>query len=746
MQVNASSASFGFPATQAVDGDLATSWLTSFGDSTGFGQSPFIEVTFPADVGVAQVRLLGLNRQLPGHEILTGFVQAFDASGTEIFNSGSVQLPALSFDLRVPVDRDGVRRVRFTSTSDQCCTPGLAEFQVISRPGGPGFDPNNPADASADFDGDGLTNLQEFQLGTNPFSADTDGDGVTDGQEIALGTNPLVADTDGDGLTDGQEIAYGTNPLVADTDGDGLPDGVEVRLGLSPLLVDSNGNGVPDGSEDSDGDGLINLEEVQSHTDPGNPDTDGDGLLDGSDPDPLRPDRTPPTVTVTAPAAGDTLFQGQTLDLAANASDDGRVTRVDFLVNGALVGSATAPPYGLRINVPYATSQLTFEARAVDTNQNTGIAPALPLTVAPSPVTTVRGTFVDASGNPIAGATVSLQLQGMKGEFFSFNQPLTELPDLTGLTPSLAKPIAGLAFRNPGGLLSPDTFGVSLASDFAGRFTGFVSPQFPSFFTVTLGAADGARVLINGNPIVEVAPGGAYTESQGGVFLPLGTVPIEVDYFTGQSPSELRLDFSLGGLPSLQSRIGVPPQARRVRLLTKPDLFTTSTGPDGSFTFSAVPFILGDVEADATVSLGGLARTASVSDVPQVPGGVTDVGTIALAPVGCVTGTLTYNNCLSGPVTHPLMLLNLDLQGNPTTPPFLVATVNPDASGHFCAELPLDRPYYFLKEEELTCNNMVAPCHTTLFTSGLTPGQCGDESTCMDLGNVNFQCDFFHGS
>ena len=102
-----------------------------------------------------------------------------------------------------------------------------------------GFNPLDPSDAGQDADSDGLTNLQEYQLGTNPHNPDTDGDGIPDGQEVKLGTNPLDPDTDHDGLTDGQEIALGTNPLNPDTDGDGIPDGIEVRLGLNPLVPDA---------------------------------------------------------------------------------------------------------------------------------------------------------------------------------------------------------------------------------------------------------------------------------------------------------------------------------------------------------------------------------------------------------------------------------------------------------------------------------------------------------------------------
>jgi hypothetical protein len=45
-----------------------------------------------------------------------------------------------------------------------------------------------------DWDADGLSNLQEYQFGTNPKAADTDGDGITDYNEIFVyQTNPLVS-------------------------------------------------------------------------------------------------------------------------------------------------------------------------------------------------------------------------------------------------------------------------------------------------------------------------------------------------------------------------------------------------------------------------------------------------------------------------------------------------------------------------------------------------------------------------
>ncbi len=128
---------------------------------------------------------------------------------------------------------------------------------------------------NADPDGDGLTNAEEKQLGTNKKLADTDGDGLKDGEEMnTFKTDPLKADTDGDGLSDGDEARLEkTDPTKADTDGDGLSDGDEIRqFKTDPLKADTDNDGLKDG------------EEVNTlKTDPLNPDTDGDGLKDGDE-------------------------------------------------------------------------------------------------------------------------------------------------------------------------------------------------------------------------------------------------------------------------------------------------------------------------------------------------------------------------------------------------------------------------------------------------------------------------------
>jgi len=90
-----------------------------------------------------------------------------------------------------------------------------------------------------DSDGDGLTDDEEAEIGTDPYDPDTDDDGLTDGEEVKkYNTDPLNPDSDWDGLKDGfDEVRkYKTDPLKRDTDNGGVADGHEViEDGTNPL-------------------------------------------------------------------------------------------------------------------------------------------------------------------------------------------------------------------------------------------------------------------------------------------------------------------------------------------------------------------------------------------------------------------------------------------------------------------------------------------------------------------------------
>jgi hypothetical protein len=150
-----------------------------------------------------------------------------------------------------------------------------------------------------DPDADGLTNLQEFEvgladdqpLGMDPTNPDSDGDYMPDGWEFFYDLNPLdPADADedpvGSGLTNYEEYLYGTNPRMVDTDGDGMRDGDEVFGSLNSWQGDAFfpefGGSTDPLNPDTDRDGLTDgLEVLEFGTNPNRWDTSGDGMSDG---------------------------------------------------------------------------------------------------------------------------------------------------------------------------------------------------------------------------------------------------------------------------------------------------------------------------------------------------------------------------------------------------------------------------------------------------------------------------------
>ncbi|MBW6451751.1 MAG: fibronectin type III domain-containing protein [DPANN group archaeon] len=108
-------------------------------------------------------------------------------------------------------------------------------------------DNNGILDGDEDPDNDGLTNYEEYLLGTNPNNPDSDNDGIPDGWEITYNMNPTdpkdaTYDNDGDGLSNLYEYLenpYRTNPNLADSDGDGIDDGTEIANGSNPLDINS---------------------------------------------------------------------------------------------------------------------------------------------------------------------------------------------------------------------------------------------------------------------------------------------------------------------------------------------------------------------------------------------------------------------------------------------------------------------------------------------------------------------------
>jgi hypothetical protein len=133
-------------------------------------------------------------------------------------------------------------------------------FWNLTYPDLPDSDFDDISDGDEDFDGDGLSNKQEYNSPLNPgydpyrgssdpLCPDTDGDGVCDGPTVPAPWNltpgpdafPLDPsawlDTDHDGKPDELHGASNSGPALeedTDDDNDGLSDAQELAIGLDP--------------------------------------------------------------------------------------------------------------------------------------------------------------------------------------------------------------------------------------------------------------------------------------------------------------------------------------------------------------------------------------------------------------------------------------------------------------------------------------------------------------------------------
>ncbi len=87
---------------------------------------------------------------------------------------------------------------------------------------------------------------------------------------------------------------------------------------------------------------------------------------------PVTLDNTPPSIELIAPSAGETysLRDDDELTISVSASDEVGIDRIDFLVDGRRIATATSAPYSTSWSFPGQTGSYEILARATDAAGN----------------------------------------------------------------------------------------------------------------------------------------------------------------------------------------------------------------------------------------------------------------------------------------------------------------------------------------------------------------------------------------
>ena len=301
---SASSTEPGYPASQAFDSNVSTSWVSQTFTDSGSGYPPppsppmvWLKYQLPTAKTVVQYR------------ITSGLATSWTLQGSNDGSSWTSLHSGTQSQIGVPLDVNNATAYTYYRLYLQCATidGGIAEpypgiyywwfsFQasVSELELYEGQDPCNPegtlqglyecpgamvsngtveSGTSATFSSSHSITLTPgfWAKSGSTFSANldlnTDNDGLPDIWEYQYGSNlnllSATGDYDGDGLTDLQEYQLGTNPTNQDTDVDGMPDNWEVQYGLNPKVNDANA--------DFDGDGISNINEFNIGFDPSVP-------------------------------------------------------------------------------------------------------------------------------------------------------------------------------------------------------------------------------------------------------------------------------------------------------------------------------------------------------------------------------------------------------------------------------------------------------------------------------------------
>ncbi len=411
---------------------------------------------------------------------------------------------------------------------------------------------------------------------------------------------------------------------------------------------------------------------------------DGGGLYTGIYQLPVDYGSSPPTVSITSPAAGASAPARLPLTVTATASDEVAVNSVAFLVNGAVVDTVYQAPFQTTFLVPSGAPRLVLGAIATAVSGLQATAPEVVVNGAPnslpavSLLSPVDGQIVRVGETLALAAQASDPLEVPKVAF-----SVNGVPVGTAVAPPYR-----VSYVVPSGAatlaVTANVFDSAGQGNAAGPVVAVVAPDQPPVVGI-ISPADGASYVQGAT--IDVLVGASDDTAVASVHLlvdgtEVGSV-LQLPYrFTipgpaaGQSKRLQAVAYDTAGLLAFSPEIAVTGIG---------DLGTTVSGrvvtrlgtaaaaaqlscagvsgvadAQGAFRFGPVPTAQARISCAATYhDAQGLLYTGVAAAVP-VPGGVTDLGTITV-----LRGFLYPGPKLAmGPAALPVGVAVADLNGD----------------------------------------------------------------------------------